>query len=111
MLNTNTLTVFIIILAISIGLYFFVQRSNQEIAHIDDSAITKKIMQAIKQLNLRLETLERKYSLDKEQTERSRKNIYNTLGMQMEARKLDNIAVTGLLARSPGNSTITNNIA
>lgn len=110
MLNTNTLLV-VIILAMSVGLYFFMQRSNQEISHVDDSITTKKILQAIKQLSSRLDALETKYSLDKEQTERSRKNIYNTLGMQMEARKLDNIAVTGLLSRSPGNSTITNNIA
>lgn len=104
MLDTNTALVIIILLALSVGFYFFMQRSNQEIASTEDSKDLSNVIRAIRQINSRLEALEKKYSLDKEQTERSRKNIYDTLGMQIEARKLDNIAVTGLLDRHAGLS-------
>lgn len=102
MLDTNTILMVIILVAISTGFYFLVQRSNQEISVVDESSSVNKILIAIRQLNSRLETLEKKYTLDQEQTVRSRKNIYDTLGMQIEARKLDNIAVTGLLDRHAG---------
>ena len=102
MLDTNTILMVIILVAISTGFYFLVQRSNQEISVVDESSSVNKILIAIRQLNSRLETLEKKYALDQEQTVRSRKNIYDTLGMQIEARKLDNIAVTGLLDRHAG---------
>lgn len=104
MLDTNTILVIIILLAFSVGFYFFMQRSNQEIPSVEGSKDISNVIKAIRQINSRLELLEKKYSLDKEQTERSRKNIYDTLGMQIEARKLDNIAVTGLLDRHAGLS-------
>lgn len=107
MLDTNTTLVIIILLALAAGFYFFMQRSNQEIPSTEGSKDTSNIIKAIRQINSRLELLEKKYSLDKEQTERSRKNIYDTLGMQIEARKLDNIAVTGLLDRHAGLSGTT----
>jgi len=97
MLDTNTVLVIVILLALSAGVYFFIQRSNQEIPSTEGSKDLSNVIKAIRQINSRLELLEKKYSLDKEQTERSRKNIYDTLGMQIEARKLDNIAITGLL--------------
>lgn len=99
MLDTNTTLVIIILLALSAGFYFFMQKSNQEIPSVEGSRDTSSILRAIRQINSRLEVLEKKYSLDKEQNERSRKLIHDTLGMQIEARKLDNIAVTGLLDR------------
>lgn len=99
MLDTNTVLVIVILLALSAGVYFFIQRSNQEIPSTEGSKDLSNVIKAIRQINSRLELLEKKYSLDKEQTERSRKNIYDTLGMQIEARKLDNIAITGLLDR------------
>lgn len=99
MLDTNTTILIVILLAFSVGFYFFTQRSNQEIPSTEGSKDIANIIKAIRQINSRLELLEKKYSLDKEQNERSRKNIYDTLGMQIEARKLDNIAVTGLLDR------------
>ena len=104
MLDTNTTLVIVILLAFSVGFYFFMQRSNQEIPSTEGSKDIANVIKAIRQINSRLELLEKKYSLDKEQTERSRKNIYDTLGMQIEARKLDNIAVTGLLDRHAGLS-------
>lgn len=102
MLDTNTTLVIVILLAFSVGFYFFMQRSNSEIPSTEGSKDIANVIKAIRQINSRLELLEKKYSLDKEQTERSRKNIYDTLGMQIEARKLDNIAVTGLLDRHAG---------
>ena len=104
MLDTNTTLVIIVLLSLSVGFYFFMQRSNQEIPSTEGSKDTSNILRAIRQINSRLETLEKKYSLDKDQNERSRKNVYDTLGMQIEARKLDNIAVTGLLDRHAGLS-------
>ena len=102
MLDTNTTLVIIVLLSLSVGFYFFMQRSNQEIPYTERSKDTSNILIAIRQISSRLETLEKKYSLDKDQNERSRKNVYDTLGMQIEARKLDNIAVTGLLDRHAG---------
>lgn len=104
MLDTNTTLVIIVLLSLSVGFYFFMQRSNQEIPSTEGSKDTSNILIAIRQISSRLETLEKKYSLDKDQNERSRKNVYDTLGMQIEARKLDNIAVTGLLDRHAGLS-------
>jgi len=99
MLDTNTVLVIVILLALSAGVYFFIQRSNQEIPSTEGSKDLSNVIKAIRQINSRLELLEKKYSLDKEQTERSRKNIYDTLGMQIEARKLDNIVILDLLDR------------
>ena len=95
----NFLVILLIIITLFAAVFFTIQRNNNEVVLSEEDGSYGKIITAIKNINNRLEILEKKYILDKEQSERSRKTIYENLGMQMEARKLDNIAVTGLLAR------------
>ena len=102
MLDLTTAVMIILLFVLILGTYYYTQNDKSELS-LDDAS-TSKILAALKQLSFRIDVLEKRHSLDKEQTERSRKNIYDTLGMQIEARKLDNIAVTGLLDRHAGLS-------
>jgi hypothetical protein len=95
-----------LLLAAAVGVVFVIQmKNNRETALGSDSATLGRLLSTMRQINSRLEILERRHAMEREQSERSRRNIYDTLGMQIEARKLDNIAVTGLLDRHAGLSS------
>ena len=91
------LTMFIAIVALFFGAYFLRSQQNMEIPTGEISI--GKVVSALRNINSRLDFLEKKYSLDKEQSERFRKNILDGMSLATEARRIDNIAVTGLLDR------------
>lgn len=95
------LAMFIGLAAVALAIYFFSTRSNMEVSSLTEDTVTiGKLLSAIRNITNRLDILERRYSLDKEQSERSRKNILEGMSLATEARRLDNIAVTGLLDRN-----------
>lgn len=97
------LAMFLGLVAVALAIYFFSTRSNMDISSMTEDSVTiGKILSVIRNINNRLDILERRYSLDKEQSERSRKNILEGMSLATEARRLDNIAVTGLLDRELG---------
>ena len=91
------LTIFISIVALFFGAYFLRSQQNMEIPAGEISI--GKIVSALRNINNRLDLFENKYSLDKEQSERFRRNIIDGMSLATEARRIDNIAVTGLLNR------------
>ena len=102
------LAIFLGLVALAVALYFFSTRSNVDISSMTEDSVTiGKILSAIRNINNRLDILERRYSLDKEQSERARKNILEGMSLATEARRLDNIAVTGLLDRTAFTGTTT----
>ncbi len=76
-------------------------RSNYSVEYNtkEESATFTKILSSLRILSDRVSRLEQSFKLDKEQNERARKNIYDNMSMAYEARKIDNIAITGLLDR------------
>lgn len=99
------LAMFLGLVALAVALYFYSTRSNMDISSMTEDSVTiGKILSAIRNINNRLDILERRYTLDKEQSERSRKNILEGMSLATEARRLDNIAVTGLLDRELGGA-------
>lgn len=99
------LTIFIVTVVLFFGAYFLRSQQNMEIPTGEISI--GKIVGALRNINNRLDFLEKKHYLDKEQSERSRKNILEGMSLATEARRLDNIAVTGLLDRHAGLSGTT----
>ncbi len=94
------LAIFLGLVALSFLIYHFSQKSNMDISAITEDSVTLgKLLTVVKSINNRLDIMEQKYHLDKEQNERSRKNILEGMSLASEARRLDNIAVTGLLDR------------
>jgi len=101
--------VLLLFTALVAGVVIMQTRNNYRENSRSDSATVGRLLSAIRQINSRLDIIESRSAMEREQSERSRRNIYDTLGMQLEARKLDNIAVTGLLDRHASLSA-TNNV-
>jgi len=91
------LTMFVVIVVLFFGAYFL--RSPQYMHSPAGEISIGKIVGALRNINNRLDFLDKKYYLDKEQSDRSRKNILEGMSLAADARRIDNIAVTGLLNR------------
>lgn len=85
------------LIIISVIVFLNMNKNNYEIL-VSDQGV-RKILDMIKDLNNKINFLEKRLDSDRAQFERTKTNLYDAIGINMESNKVSNVALTGLLNR------------
>jgi hypothetical protein len=93
-----------VILALIVYLYLTRNSSNKELHNENDMSDLKTNLNS---MNSRISNLEKMIKMETTNTARDRKHVHDTLALQSEQRRFDNIQLSGIIDRHAGLSGVT----